>query len=143
MNSEKRKALEAAGWRFGDAADFLRMSHEERQLLDARVEAALAVRRQRESQKLSQEQLARRIKTSQPRIAKIERAASDVSLDQILRAFAAAGGQIAVKQVGRSGTTKATSAPSQTTRKKTKAAMEREGTAVQIELIRTESHRGG
>jgi hypothetical protein len=44
MNSEKRKALEAAGWQFGDAADFLGMTDEERQLLDARIEAALAVR---------------------------------------------------------------------------------------------------
>ncbi len=100
MNPAKKKALEAAGWRFGDAADFLGMTEEERQLLDARVEAALAVRRQRALSQLSQKELASRLKTSQPRVAKIERAASDVSLDQILRAFAAAGGQIVVKQVG-------------------------------------------
>jgi predicted transcriptional regulator len=77
------------------------VTEEERQLLDARVEAALAVRRQRIALKLSQRQLADRIKTSQPRIAKIERAAPDVSLDQILRAFAAAGGQIAIKRINR------------------------------------------
>ena len=99
MDAKKKKALEAAGWRFGDAADFLGLTDEERQLLDARVEAALAVRRQREASNVSQMQLASRIKTSQPRVVKIERAASDVSLDQILRAFAAAGGQITVKQV--------------------------------------------
>ncbi len=98
MNSKKRKALKAAGWKIGDAADFLGMSDQERQLLDARVEVALAVRRQRESHKLSQQQLASRIKTSQPRIVKIERAAADVSLDQLLRTFAAAGGRIAVKR---------------------------------------------
>ena len=45
MNLTKRKALEAAGWKLGDAADFLGMNDEERQLLDARVELALAVRR--------------------------------------------------------------------------------------------------
>jgi transcriptional regulator with XRE-family HTH domain len=77
------------------------MSNEERQLLDARVEAALAVRRQREARNLSQKQLASRIKTSQPRIVKIERAAPDVSLDQMLRAFAAAGGHIVVTQARR------------------------------------------
>jgi ribosome-binding protein aMBF1 (putative translation factor) len=99
MNLKKRKALEAAGWQFGDAADFLGMSDEERQLLDARVEAALAVRQQRRALNLSQKQLAHRINTSQPRIVKIERAASDVSLDQMLRAFAAAGGRISVRQV--------------------------------------------
>lgn len=37
------------------------------------------------------------LKTSQPRVAKIERAASDVSMDQLIRAFTAAGGKIVVK----------------------------------------------
>jgi DNA-binding XRE family transcriptional regulator len=101
MNAAKRKALEAAGWRFGDAADFLGMTAAERQFLDARIEAALAVRRQREALNLTQKQLANRINTSQPRIAKIERASRDVSLDQILRAFAAVGGRIVVKPSGR------------------------------------------
>ena len=54
MDSEKQKALEAAGWRFGDAADFLGMTDEERQMLDARIEAALAVRQLRKALKLSQ-----------------------------------------------------------------------------------------
>lgn len=99
MDASKRKVLKAAGWRIGDAADFLEMSAEERQLLDARVEVALAIRRQREARHLSQKELGSRLKTSQPRIAKIERAASDVSLDQLVRAFTAAGGKMVVKSV--------------------------------------------
>ena len=97
MDATKRKTLEAAGWKVGDAADFLGMSDEERQLLDTRVELALAIRRQRETLHLSQKQLGVILKTSQPRVAKIERAASDVSLDQLVRAFTAAGGRIVVK----------------------------------------------
>jgi predicted XRE-type DNA-binding protein len=97
MDAKKRTALAAAGWKFGDAADFLKMSDEERQLLNARVELALAVRRQRESRHLSQKQLGLKLKTSQPRVARIERAAPDVSLDQLVRAFAAAGGKVVVK----------------------------------------------
>lgn len=97
MDVAKRKAIEAAGWKVADAADFLEMSDEERQLLDARVKLALAVRRQREALRLSQKQLGAMLKTSQPRVAKIERAASDVSMDQLVRAFTAAGGKIAVK----------------------------------------------
>ena len=97
MNSTKRKALEAAGWNVGDAADFLEMKDDERQLLDARVELAVAVRRQREACHLSQKELGLKLKTSQPRIAKIERAATDVSLDQLVRAFTAVGGRIVVK----------------------------------------------
>src|SRR5437588_642539 len=56
MDPAKRKALQAAGWNVGDAADFLEMSEEERQLLDARVEFALAIGRQREAHNLSQRQ---------------------------------------------------------------------------------------
>jgi len=97
MDATKRKAIEAAGWKVGDAAEFLGMSDEERQLLDTRVELALAVRRQREAQHLSQKELGAMLKTSQPRVAKIERAAPDVSMDQLVRAFTAAGGKIAVK----------------------------------------------
>lgn len=97
MDVTKRKAIEAAGWKVGDAADLLGMSDEERQLLDTRVELAQAVRRQREALHLSQKQLGAMLKTSQPRVAKIERAASDVSMDQLIRAFTAAGGRIVVK----------------------------------------------
>jgi transcriptional regulator with XRE-family HTH domain len=134
MNAAKRKGLEAAGWRFGDAADFLAMTDAERQLLDARVEAALAVRRQREAVQLSQQELARRIRTSQPRVARIERAAPDVSLDQILRAFAAAGGRIAVKQIGRARATRAAREQGQAKRDRAKSEKKTPAEAVQIEL---------
>jgi hypothetical protein len=97
LDGKRRKALAAAGWKRGDAADFLEMSTEERQLLNARVELALAIRRQREALHLTPRQLGARLKTSQPRVAKIELAASDVSMDQLVRAFTAAGGKIVVK----------------------------------------------
>jgi len=97
MEANKRKAIEAAGWKVGDAADFLEMSDEERQLLETRVEMAQAVRRQREARRLTQKQLGTILKTSQPRVAKIEQAAADVSLDQMVRALTAAGGKIVVR----------------------------------------------
>ncbi len=97
MHTAKRKAIEAAGWKVGDAADFLEMSDEERQLQGARVSIARAIRQQREAVDLSQKELGARLKTSQPRIAKIERAAPDVSLDQLVRALTAAGGTITVQ----------------------------------------------
>ena len=64
MALERRKVLEAAGWRFGDAADFLGMTDEERQLLDVRVEAALAVRRQDTARRYSA--LGRRLQEESP-----------------------------------------------------------------------------
>lgn len=97
MDVAKRKALEAAGWKVGDAAEFLELSDEERQLLDARVQLAAAIREMRQAHKLSQKELGTRLKTTQPRVAKIERAAADVSLDQLVRAFTAAGGRFVVR----------------------------------------------
>lgn len=94
MKSKNRKALTAAGWRIGEAADFLGLSAEERQLVELRLTLALAIRRQRQANGLSQKQLGERIGTTQPRVAKIEVGAPDVSLDQLVRAYAAAGGRI-------------------------------------------------
>ena len=137
MDAATRKALEAKGWKFGDAADFLAMTDEERQMLDLRVDAALAVRRQREAMRLSQKELARRIHTSQPRIVKIEKAAMDVTLDQILRAYAAAGGRIAIKEVtGAPG--KARSGRAKNAIGGKKARRVRGRSKVHIELIGTE-----
>jgi len=136
LQPEKQKALEAAGWKFGDAADFLAMTDEERQMLDLRVDAALAVRRQRKAMKLSQHDLARRIHTSQPRIAKIEKAAKDVTLDQILRAYAAAGGRIAIREVaGAPSKTRSGRAKKAISGKKAKKALQ---SKVHIELIGSE-----
>jgi predicted XRE-type DNA-binding protein len=75
------RALEAAGWVMGDAEDFLELTVEERQLVELRVAVSRAVRALRERQNLTQTQVARKLKTSQPRIAKLESGASDVSLD--------------------------------------------------------------
>src|SRR5690606_4355215 len=96
-DTTKRKALEAAGWKVGDAADFLEMNAEERQLLDARVKLALAIRQQRQVHGLTQKALGAKLKTTQPRVAKIERAASDVSMDQLIRAFTEAGGEFVMR----------------------------------------------
>lgn len=97
MDAAKRKTIEAAGWRVGDTNDFLELSDKEGQLPDIRVKLALAIRQQREAVHLSQKELPALLKTSQPRVARIERAASDVSMDQLIRAFTVAGGKIVVK----------------------------------------------
>lgn len=94
MTATKCKALTTAGWSVGDAADFLGLNDQEQQLVEMRLALALAVRRQRLAGGLSQKQLGMRMGTTQPRIAKIEVAASDVSLDQLVRAYTAAGGRI-------------------------------------------------
>lgn len=95
MDKKTRQRLTDAGFRVGDAEDFLALTEEERQLVELRLEVSKAVRRRRQEHALSQKQLAARLKSSQSRIAKIEAAAADVSLDLSFRALFAAGGQLA------------------------------------------------
>ena len=52
------------------------------------------MRLQRKAAGLSQKALGLRLCTSQPRVAQIDVVAADVSLDQLVRASAAAGGRI-------------------------------------------------
>jgi hypothetical protein len=94
MDRKKRDALEAAGFRVGDAEDFLGLTPEERKIVELRVAVARAVRRRRENLRLSQQELAKRIRSSQSRVAKIEAAAEGVSLDLSFRGLFAVGGKL-------------------------------------------------
>ena len=96
MNKALEKALKAAGWNVGDAADFLGMGNEQRQILDLRMEMAEAIRTRRGELKLSQKNLADRLKSTQSRISLIEAADPDVSLDQLAKALITLGGKLAV-----------------------------------------------
>lgn len=108
MNSKKRKALIAAGFRVGDAADFLGLSDEEARLVELRVALSRAVRRRRQLRNMTQQQLATRLKSSQSRVAKIEAGAGDVSLDLMFRSLFAVGGGLAdVARVKRAALSKA------------------------------------
>ena len=53
-----------------------------------------AVRARREQQHLTQEQVARKLKSSQSRVAKLEAGAADVSLDLMFRGLFALGGSL-------------------------------------------------
>ncbi len=91
MKKSKRARLEAHGWRVGNAADFLELSPEESALVETKLALSESVRERRSKQGLSQAELARRLKSSQSRVAKIEAADPTVSADLLLRALFALG----------------------------------------------------
>jgi len=95
MNKKKRDALEKAGFRVGDAEDFLGLTEEERRLVDLRLAVSRTIRRLREAQELTQLQLAVKLKSSQSRVAKMEAGSTDVSLDLLFRGLFAVGGELA------------------------------------------------
>lgn len=113
MRKEKREALEAAGVRFGTVAEFLGLTPEEEAIVELRVAVSMAVRRARERHNLTQIQVARKIKSTQARIAKIESDASDVSLDLMFRGLFAAGGSLADIAPKRKPTKPKTPAPAE------------------------------
>ena len=91
MDEAKRERLAAAGWRVGDAADFLELTPGEAELVEVRLRLARAVRSERERQHLSQSAVARRLHSSQSRVAKIEAGDPSVSLDLMVRALLGLG----------------------------------------------------
>jgi hypothetical protein len=96
MDKALENALKAAGWNVGDAADFLSLTDEQRQILDLRMEMAKAIRTRRAEMKLSQKSFAARLNSTQPRVSLIEAADPDVSLDQLAKALIMLGGKLAV-----------------------------------------------
>jgi DNA-binding transcriptional regulator YiaG len=82
---------EAHGWRFGDAAGFLALTPEEAALVETKLALSGSVRDRRMAQGLSQAELAKRLKSSQSRVAKVKAADPTVSADLLLRALFALG----------------------------------------------------
>jgi len=91
MRAAKRKKLEEAGWRVGDATDFLALSHAEQQFIEVKLALARLLRKLRTGRRLTQMELADRLGSSQSRIAKLEAGDSSVSVDLLVRSALAAG----------------------------------------------------
>ena len=99
LDGPRRKRLEKAGFAVGSAADFLGLSAEEAVLLEMRRVLSRALRERREAEGLTQAALARRIGSSQSRVAKMEAGDPSVSLDLLIRALLAVGASR--RQVGK------------------------------------------
>jgi DNA-binding XRE family transcriptional regulator len=87
VRRDKRRRLERAGWRVGDAADFLQLSDDEQRFIETKLALAAGLRRMRERPGLTQTDVARRIGSSQSRVAKMEVADPTVSTDLLLRSL--------------------------------------------------------
>ena len=99
MKTEKKARLETAGFKVSSADEFLGLTAGESALVSLRLHLAGEVRRRRLHQQFSQAELARRLHSSQSRIAKLEAAEPDVSLDLLFRALLATGAKM--REVGR------------------------------------------
>ena len=91
MKSDKKARLERAGWVVGVAAQFLKLSAQEQRFVELKLALAAGVRQLRERRGLTQAALARRLGSSQSRVAKMEAADTSVSLDLMMRSLLSIG----------------------------------------------------
>lgn len=91
MDRKKQKRLEAAGWQVGSPAEFLGLTSEEEQLVEMRISLSAKLRELRQRRRWTQTVLARRLGSSQSRVAKMEARDPSVSLDLLVRGLLVAG----------------------------------------------------
>lgn len=91
MDEGKRKALEAAGWKIGDAQDFLELSNEEVEYIEVKIALSRSLRELRQARGMTQEQVAELAGSSQSRVAKMEAGDPTVSVDLLVKTLIAIG----------------------------------------------------
>jgi len=91
MKAAKQKRLEAKGWKVGSAADFLELSEEEAAYIELKLKLANSLKEVRTRRRLTQKEVAKRINSSQSRVAKMETGDRSVSLDLLIKSLLALG----------------------------------------------------
>lgn len=91
MRKAKQERLKAKGWQIGSADDFLELTPEESAYVDLKLRLSDSLRKRRAQEKLSQKELAKLVKSSQFRVAKMESGDPTVSLDLLIKTLLALG----------------------------------------------------
>ena len=94
MRKAKQKMLEANGWKVGTVKEFLELTDEETALVELKLRLSDALKARREKLTLSQEAVAKRLQSSQSRVAKMEAGEASVSFDLLVRALIGLGASI-------------------------------------------------
>ena len=87
MRKEKKKRLEAMGWKVGTVKEFLGLSDEESAYIELKIRLAEGLRQLRQEKGLSQVDLAGKLQSSQSRVAKMEAGDPSVTLDLLIRSL--------------------------------------------------------
>lgn len=91
MRAAKKKRLTARGWAVGDTRAFLGLSEEEAAFVELKLALADNLRQRRRERGMTQTQLAKRLESSQSRVAKMEAGDRSVSLDLLVRSLLTVG----------------------------------------------------
>jgi predicted XRE-type DNA-binding protein len=98
--AKKTARLESAGWKTVTVQGFLGLSDDDMAIIEVKVALAKRLRAQRTRAGLSQVEVAKIVRSSQPRVAKMEAADKTVSIDLLVKALVKTG--VSVQEIGRS-----------------------------------------
>jgi DNA-binding XRE family transcriptional regulator len=87
MKKTKKKRLESAGWKVGSASDFLGLTPEEEAFVAVKLALAQSLKKRRQRKRLTQVELAKLLKSSQSRVAKMEAGDPTVSIDLLVKSL--------------------------------------------------------
>lgn len=86
------------GWKVGTVAEFLELSPEESEMIELRLVLSRTVKARRVAAGLTQSAFARKIKSSQSRVAKIEAGDPSVAINLLVKSLIATGAS--AKEIG-------------------------------------------
>lgn len=99
MRESRKNQLAKKGWKVGDAAEFLGLTEEEAAYIEMKLKLAEGLRLRRRRRRMTQEQVAKLVRSSQSRVAKMEAGDPSVSVDLLIRSLLALGASR--REVGR------------------------------------------
>jgi predicted XRE-type DNA-binding protein len=91
MDTKKKKVLESKGYKVGTVEEFLGLSSEESEYIELKLALSEALIKRRKKSNLTQAQLAKMLKSSQSRVAKMEKGDPTVSVDLLVKSLLALG----------------------------------------------------
>ena len=91
MDKRKKKDLESKGYKVGTVEEFLGLSTEELEYIELKLALSEALANCRKKSNLTQAQLAKMLKSSQSRVAKMEKGDPSVSVDLLVKSLLAMG----------------------------------------------------
>ena len=100
MKRSKRAKLESRGWKIGSAEEFLGLSDEEAAFIEMKLALSAKLKQRRERKQMTQAELAKLVRSSQSRVAKMEAGDPTVSMDLLVKSLLALG--VSKKELGRS-----------------------------------------
>ena len=91
MDKRKKKYLESKGYKVGSLEEFLGLSPEEAEYIELKLALSEALTNRRKKSNLTQAQLAKLLKSSQSRVAKMEKGDPSVSVDLLVKSLLVMG----------------------------------------------------